>query len=302
MRIYLILLFFSLPILGFCQEKTAPGPLNNAFDVIILRNGEIVYGLVKKVDLSTIAYQRTDIPDGPIYVIPKDSVYAISYRNQVKDILYPIDSTIFGKKNQTQPIPDTGLKQMDTIPTPEPIVGWWKQGIIHVGVGFLRGYTAVSQVNTYQSSNTFPFILLGYDFQYNNTTRVGIQLGMGSHHFNRSYFDDYDSTTNIISLKENIVSLHLYGKYVFRSSYPDIIYPYALIGIGFENAHIQSSQQLNFYNKPGSQFIVESGSRSLGLGLLARIGISAKLNEQLDSFIDAGWGNSILQLGVSYHL
>ncbi len=34
-----------------------------------------------------ISYQRTDIPDGPIYTIPRNEVYVISYRNQVKDYI-----------------------------------------------------------------------------------------------------------------------------------------------------------------------------------------------------------------------
>src|SRR5919206_611965 len=74
------------------SSKKSPVTYNAGFDVIIKKNGDIVYGLVKEVGLELIKYQRTDIPDGPIYTMPRSEVYAISYRNQVKDILSPVFS------------------------------------------------------------------------------------------------------------------------------------------------------------------------------------------------------------------
>ena len=70
---------------------TPPQPVqyNAGFDVIIKTNGEIVYGLVKEVGRYLISYQRTDIPDGPIYTMLRTDVYAISYRNQVKEYFNP---------------------------------------------------------------------------------------------------------------------------------------------------------------------------------------------------------------------
>lgn len=78
---------------AYAQEDTtriqAPQPVkhNAGFDVIVKMNGDIVYGLVKEVAPYYISYQRTDIPDGPVYTIPRYEVYVISYRNQVKDYI-----------------------------------------------------------------------------------------------------------------------------------------------------------------------------------------------------------------------
>ena len=93
-------LFFVLPLLVCFSINTVYGQIDSArvepprpiqqnagFDVIVKLNGDLVYGLVKEVGPYYISYQRTDIPDGPIYKIPRDEVYVISYRNQVKDYI-----------------------------------------------------------------------------------------------------------------------------------------------------------------------------------------------------------------------
>ncbi len=72
-------LFISLLLIGNgalaqVPDTTKPFPppppmrptATNGFDVIIKKNGEIIYGLVKEVGLDLIIYQRTDIPNGPI--------------------------------------------------------------------------------------------------------------------------------------------------------------------------------------------------------------------------------------------
>src|SRR5664279_2025428 len=89
-----VLLLASATTFGQADTlKKMPWPLqpqyNAGFDVIIKTNGDIVYGLVKEVGLYLIAYQRTDIPDGPIYTMLRSDVYAISYRNQVKEYFNP---------------------------------------------------------------------------------------------------------------------------------------------------------------------------------------------------------------------
>jgi hypothetical protein len=39
------------------------------------------------VTFELVKYKRTDIPDGPLYQLLRSEVYAISYRNQLKEIL-----------------------------------------------------------------------------------------------------------------------------------------------------------------------------------------------------------------------
>ncbi len=78
------LLFVLLLIISFgihranAQNDSTPVLLpqpikqNAGFDVIVKLNGDLVYGLVKEVGPVYISYQRTDIPDGPIYKIPRE--------------------------------------------------------------------------------------------------------------------------------------------------------------------------------------------------------------------------------------
>jgi hypothetical protein len=100
-----------------------------------------------------------------------------------------------------------------------------------------------------------------------------------------------------------LFSLHAYGMYEWNNAATSqIIHPYVLAGIGFVNAHIQSSQQIQFLGKSNEQLQVQSGTRSLNISLLARAGIRAMINNQLEGFADAGLGNSILQIGICYHL
>ena len=90
---FVVLLLMATAGNSYGQADTPEAPrqppmqLNAGFDVIVKLNGELVYGLVKEVGPYYISYQRTDIPDGPIYTIPINEVYVISYRNQVKDYI-----------------------------------------------------------------------------------------------------------------------------------------------------------------------------------------------------------------------
>jgi hypothetical protein len=80
MKNFYLFLILILPLIA--QET---GTASAQFDVIIKNNGDIIYGKVTEVTL--VKYKRTDIPDGPLYQLLRSEVYAISYRNQLKEIL-----------------------------------------------------------------------------------------------------------------------------------------------------------------------------------------------------------------------
>ncbi|MEP6844990.1 MAG: hypothetical protein ABI861_03275 [Panacibacter sp.] len=287
---------------GMAQElpKAPPTtPMNAGFDVIILKNGDIVYGLVKEVGLELIKYQRTDIPDGPIYTIPRKDVYAISYRNQVKDILNPKTWLL---PVITDTIPSETLMR-DTI-VQLPVVQkkeLLSNGSFLAGIGFMRGFTKVENANDYSSSTSFPTLSFAYEIVRKNNIRVGLQLAVGSRKFTRQEFSAYDSAINDIKLKENIITLHLYGKYNLGNS-TGFFQPYLVGGLGIQSSYVKSEYTLRFVNNANQSIYVSSGGRSVGLGVLLRAGGEYRISDEWRAFADAGIGPAILQIGIAFNV
>ena len=61
----------------------------NASDIIVLRDGNIIEAKVMEIHPSEIRYKRIDNLNGPMIIIPKDSVLSIKYENGVLDIMNP---------------------------------------------------------------------------------------------------------------------------------------------------------------------------------------------------------------------
>jgi hypothetical protein len=185
---------------GYAQADTAqnsPPPVpvqqNAGFDVIIKINGEILHGLVKEVGPYYIMYKRTDIPDGPVYSIPRNEVYALSYRNQVKEYFNQDDYNMNG-----------GLQPGNTLPYPNINYNYqtFTNGNASIGLGFLRSYSKVKDIKSYSSSSAFPVVLFAYDADFRNSVRLGVQMGFGARNFSTEQFSSYDSTINNIKLKD----------------------------------------------------------------------------------------------------
>jgi outer membrane protein W len=269
-------------------------PANAGFDVIIKKNGDLVYGLVKEVNLEFIIYQRTDIPDGPFYTIPRVEVYAISYRNQVKDILAPIN-------NPGAPLLDPRLlpdyNDYNYRLTRDRL---FRNGMVRVGLGFLRSYSKVKDADQYSTSASFPTVSIGYDVRYNRTLRVGIMAAIGSHKFNTDKLSLYDSTQSNVQLKESIFNIYLYGRYDLLSGSRSALRPYLTFGVGLNTAHITSESTVSFLNNSDQQLLIKSGTRAAGIGFMGRAGADYYFNNQVSAFADVGFGASVLNIGVSF--
>ena len=267
-----------------------PIPPNAGFDVIVKTNGDIVYGLVKEVGPYFISYQRTDIPDGPIYTIPRNEVYVISYRNQVKDYITPVNDQIQEQPYYSQRFinykKDTGL---------------FKHGIVRIQFGFIRSFTKVKDVKSYSSSGSFPVVSIGYEVLFKQNLNLGVQIGFGSHNFSRQQFSAYDSTRTDVTLKENIFALYLYGRYyLLKNTSP--LQPYIAAGLGITSSNIISNNKISFTNDNSQVILVKSGERSTGLGLMARAGAEYFISNQLQLSLDAGYGLSVINAGVAFTL
>jgi hypothetical protein len=290
--------------------RQSRSPVNAGFDVIIKKNGDILYGLVKEVGQQLIRYQRTDIPDGPIYTVPREEVFAISYRNQIKDILNPIkDTTVTQAQpvihDAAPPIHDTVIVHDTTaMPThhfhkPDSLskTSFFRKGNVRIGLGFLRSYTRVNQVSQYASSFNFPIISIAYDVRYREHVRLGIQASFGPHKFTGQTYSSYDSTQSSVAMKENIFMLDAYGKYDFPYRTAKL-QPYVMGGIGIHSSHINSEYDIHFISDANHALVVKSGNNSVGIGIIARIGTEYYINNKLSAFGDVGVGASILNFGI----
>jgi hypothetical protein len=299
--LFVLLLMISLGIDKIYAQQDSmkvpiPHPIeqNAGFDVIVKLNGDIVYGLVKEVGPYFISYKRTDIPDGPVYTIARSEVYVISYRNQVKDYIngrndYPV---IPGRDQ-----PENNWNYNEKKKNPINL----NNGKLGLGLGFLRSFSKLENKNNYSSSSSFPVVSINYEVPYCNYLQLGLLIGFGSHKFSDQNFSNYDSTNNDINIKENIFGLYVYGRYYFMDPTSQI-QPYILAGPGITSSNIHSENKISFTNDNTQTILVKSGTRTTGIGVIARAGIEYYLNKQFQVYFDAGVGLSVIKVGVSFAL
>ncbi len=300
--VFVALLVFSFTVKnGYAQTDTLQVPIphavqqNAGFDVIVKTNGDLVYGLVKEVGPNYISYQRTDIPDGPIYKIPRGEVYVISYRNQVKDYINgrtEEESSVGENPNQNE---NGHISSVDNKRD------FLKNGNLQLGLGFLRSFSKVKNVSSYSSAATFPVVSIAYEVAYKNNLQLGAMIGFGSHKFSDQQFSAYDSTNNNIKLTENIFGLYVFGKYSFASD-SSRLQPYLLAGPGITSSNIHSENTISFTNDNSQVILVKSGTRNTQLGIIARAGAQYFVSNQFRLYVDAGVGLSVIKLGVTFAL
>ncbi|MEO6964030.1 MAG: outer membrane beta-barrel protein [Puia sp.] len=268
-----------------------PIPQNAGFDVIVKLNGDIVYGLVKEVGPYFITYQRTDIPDGPIYTMPRNEVYVISYRNQVKDY---INGNNAPEPGQAGIIPHTGNPRYINYKSKNI----FENSNVGIGLGFLRSFTKVKNKNSYSSSSSFPVVLFSYEVIYEKNIQLGLEMGFGTNKFSNQQFSNYDSTINNTNLTEHIFGLYVYGRYFLLNS-SSRLQPYILAGLGITSANVLSKTEISFTNGNSQVIQVKSGARSTGLGITARAGGQYYISNQLQLSLDAGFGLSVIKVGLT---
>lgn len=286
----LIIFLFIIATVG--KLKAQDLPVNNRFDVIIKKDGSIVYGLVQEVGLTEIKYKRTDIPDGPIYSILRVEVYAISYRNQIKEILAPVDSTIFAPK----PKIDSAVLFPPPIPAPDLD---FQNAEIRLKVGAFRGFSKLNNSDDYSSSLGFVPIIIDYDVAFRNKYRVGLSLGFASYNFNRIEFNTYDSTQigNDVSEKQFVANVYIKRRFDYGN-----LKPFILGGVGLNSSLLKSSSVVALDIRSNRRLLIESEGRSASLGIQLRAGLDYDLNENFKITGDIGTGLSIVQLGITFKL
>ncbi len=309
MRTLFLLLFTGLwlSLLPAVAQVSAP-VATNSFDVIIKKNGELINGLVTEVDMQYIKYKRTDIPDGPIYTLSRSEVYAINYRNQVKDILAPADSSLFRQPSRTVVV-DTTAVPVDSVEDEssnmdEKVNKWlakenFSSPEIRFQLGFIRGFTKVNNIDAYTASMRFPGIGISYDSQFKNNFRVGVTFGVAGSRFKQTQYDSYDSLQVNRDLDETLLLLNVYAKRRFGEGR---LKPYLLLGLGINGSFLKSKAVFAADNTSDRRIQVTSNSRAFSLGIQARLGVDYEVNPGLMVFGDIGAGLSVLQFGIGYRL
>jgi hypothetical protein len=304
MKNFYLFLILILPLALSAQETGTPSA---QFDVIIKSNGDIIYGKVIEVTFELVKYKRTDIPDGPLYQLLRSEVYAISYRNQLKEVLNPgsfippVTQEIEETKAEAKREPKEETKGMpkdDPVKTSILNKANLQLGEIRIGIGFIPSYSKISNKNSYDTKIGFPPIVLTYMIPYKKSLMLGLQVATGTFKYKRSQFDEYDQTEKQSELKENLFQMTVLGKYQFTNS---DLRPYVTLGLSFFVSSIKAESELNFRNDDRVIF-VKSGLRNTGIGILARGGLEYSLNEEIGFYADLGSGISLVQIGVVYKM
>lgn len=261
------------------------------FDVIIKTNGEIVYGRVVEVNLSNIRYKRTDIPDGPVYEILRKDVFVISYRNQLKEVITAVDSTVFA------PRPATPLSTEEVEIEPQQDEYAWQahvgSGEVRLGIGLIRNFSRIKEVDSYKSESGTPGFHLTYVFPYRNNLMLGVAVGWARFNYSDRAFSEYDQILTDRKIKETLTSVAVVGKYNFDVN---TITPYVMGGLAFNSSNVNSDGNVTFV-EDGRSIRVQSGARSGGLGILFRAGFDVAINEKYAGYADIGNGLTLLQVG-----
>lgn len=302
MRVYYNQLIIGILLCGITvvaqAQQTDIPPAQ--FDVIVKVNGEIITARVLEVGLKTIRYKRTDIPDGPIYEVLRSDIYAISYRNQLKEFLTPVDSTTF----RTTPVT---VVVEETVFTPEPIIEveaepqapstWYanmNQGELRLGFGFIRNYSKIKNANQLTNEGGATAIQLAYLYPYRNNIHIGLLTGIGNFKYSESTFSEYDQLQINRTSTESLFTVAVVGMYSRKFN---LITPYVMGGPAFYSSMVKSNGSFNYVDDDRT-VLVKSSARNNGLGVVVRVGLNVAIIEKVSGYVDFGNGLTLGQVGV----
>jgi hypothetical protein len=293
--------YILLLLVGITQPVAAQhiGVAPAEFDVIVKTNGEIITGKVIEVGIRSIRFKRTDIPDGPIYEVRREEVYAISYRNQLKEYITPVDSTRFAPVSAAQPVepsiePDGSLTAPEA--QPSDAERWHsniRYGEFRPGVGFIRGFSKIDNADELTNESSGPGLFLTYLFPYKKNISFGLLTGFASFKYSDVLFSAYDELQIERKITENLFTVAVMGKYALGLETVD---PYIMGGLSFNSSNVSSDGSITFVDDERT-IKVQNSARSSSLGLLFRIGFNVRFSEKFGAYADFGNGLTLVQIG-----
>lgn len=257
------------------------------FDVIVKVNGDIITARVMEVGLRTVRYQRTDIPNGPIYELARTEVYAISYRNQLKEYFTVADSTNFAQTKPTVDVSTDSVRKRT----------WYSniaQGEIRLGVGLMRNYSKIENAEKLTEESGSPAFHLAYLFPYRENIHIGVITSFGTFKYSEAYFSEYDQLQVNRDLSEKVFSLAVVGRY---SRHLNIITPYVLGGLAFYSSTINTNGSLTYVND--DRIVrVQNSARNSSIGFVFRLGLNVNVTKKIGAYADFGNGLTLGQVGA----
>lgn len=291
---------FSFLIAGFLAYQTSLAQQTDvppaAFDVLIKTNGEIITAKVIEVNLRSIRYKRTDIPDGPIYEIRKEEVYAISYRNQIKEYISPLDSTQFFSGLESDSSEPVAQLQEESTRS-----NWYSaihQGDIRVGIGVIRSFSKIKNVSTLTNESGSPGLFLTYVFPFRKNISLGLMAGYANFKYSEVSFSEFDQLQIERDIKESLFTVAAVGKYSLSFNF---IHPYLLGGLSFTSSDISSDGTLTFIDDE-RVINVQNSARGSNAGIVFRFGFDVSLSKNISIYSDFGSGLSLVQVGGVFKL
>lgn len=281
-----VFLFMALPVYLFAQTSNA-----THFDVIVRQDGTIVTGKILEVGLFSIKYQRLDMPDGPVMEIPRNVVYAITYRNQLTEYLMPVDSAVFYKPADQER--ESNPKTWDE--------RWYANldsGRLNIGIGLIRSFSMINNVESLSNKGGSIGYFVGYSFPVRRNIEVGFIAGLASFRYRENRVSEYDQFQIIRNIKENIFNITVTGIYRLGLKPFD---PYILGGLAFYRSRVQSDGTIQFLDDLRTVSVQNSAVGS-SFGLLIRGGVTYQFNSKSGVYLDVGNGISLIQLGGAIKL
>lgn len=283
---WLVCIITATALHGGLQAQSVNG---SGYDVIVKQDGAIITGKVLEVNLTTIKYQRLDMPDGPLVEIPRNTVYAITYRNQLTEYLQPVDSTVFYREPQTD---DQTLL---------PSEYWYANldsGRLQVGIGLIRSFSKISNVQSFKSENGMPSVFISYFYPLKQKISLGLMAGLASYNYSEDRISEYDQFQVTREIKENLFTAAALAMYRLGMGRLD---PYAMAGLAFYSSRAKSDGTLRFLNDLRSVGIQNSASGA-SFGFVFRGGVYYSLGPIAGAYLDFGTGLSLLQFGGTIKL
>ncbi len=258
-------------------------------DIIVKTNGNMLQCEIVEVNDSAVVYHA--LPKDTTrknLIVPRNEVYAISYRNGVAMVLTP---ELMGKKADISPGSECA--------------GWEKfkenlgNGSINVGVGFVSFYSPVKNTDSYKDEQVMPSVFAGYTFSIKGKLKAGAHIGVGGNELTKSGESEYDQLKVSSTVEEGFFLLGLFARYDIIDG---PIKPFIKGGLDFIGVNmITTSEAISLDGKTASLKTVVH-QRSIKPGLILRAGLDLYFGNKFGIYGDVGTGLSLVQVGVLFNL
>ncbi len=282
--------FFKLLFFLILITTALNAQAQKEFDVIVLKDNSVIYGLVTEVGIELIKYRKSSMPDGPIFTLFKSEVFMISFRDQSYEMYdFPDREALY----MDEDVFEEFYEEKD----PSFFSELYSQGsAIRVGVGLITGYSAVDQINSYNSTSTRPGFFVSYSFPWKFLSLSG-QAGILSASYSR--VTQEDQAQRFSDVDESIFYLAATAKYTFISG--SAIQPYVQAGLVFYRSRLENDFLIQYETGvPDVDFSTKS--TALNPNFIARAGFDYYVNPRFGAFLDFGIGPNLVQAGVLFKL